>query len=199
MRNYLATRTALPQIILRACVVTCVILISACQQAGPTYHTQKDPVADFKRYHTFGFLNVNENVAPDAEVAGIFTQSLRDKMESLGYRYSETDPDLLIHYQANLQNSLEASGNAIPATVNDAGFHSHDQSLYRELPSTAETTHWSIKRSGAVRINVIDAEKMQTIWQGASEGSPTEDVLIQPKQPIEQLIDKLFKQFPRHK
>lgn len=185
--------------ILGACLIICAIMLSACQQAGPIYHTQKDTNADFTTYQTFGFFEVDERALPDAEIAALFMQSLREKMESLGYRYSATEPDLLIHYQANIQNTLEAHGNAIPTTVNEAGFHSYEQELYKELPSTAETTRWSIERSGAARITIVDTAKMQTVWQGASEGSLTEEALIQPKQPIITLVDKLFDDFPRRR
>lgn len=201
MRTYSTSRIASSHLLLRALLVACVILISACQQAGPTYHTQKDPAANFNQYRTFNFFEVSENALPDAEVADLFMQSLREKMESLGYRYSTADPDLLIHYQANIHNTLAAHGNAIPTTVDEAGFRTHEQGLglYTDLPSTAETTRWSIERSGAARITIVDTVKMQTVWQGESEGSLNEEALIQPKQPIKKLVDKLFDDFPQRK
>src|SRR5690554_1373472 len=110
MRTYSTSRTASSHLLLPALLVTCLILISACQQAGPTYHTQKDPAANFNQYRTFSFFEVSESALPDAEIADLFKQSLREKMEYLGYRYSTADPDLLIHYQANIHNTLEAHG-----------------------------------------------------------------------------------------
>jgi len=201
MRTYSTSRTASSHLLLPALLVTCLILISACQQAGPTYHTQKDPAANFNQYRTFSFFEVSESALPDAEIADLFKQSLREKMEYLGYRYSTADPDLLIHYQANIHNTLEAHGNALPTTVDEAGFRTHERGLglYTDLPATAETTRWSIERSGAARITIVDTAKMQTVWQGESEGSLNEAALIQPKQPIKKLVDTLFDDFPRRK
>ena len=136
---------------------------------------------------------------PDKTISRLFNESIRTKMNALGYTFSEDNPDLLINYQANIQNTLKKTGNAVPSVVDEAGFYSYQKDLYTDMPNADETTRLLIERAGAARIDIIDADKMQTVWQGNASGSLTEKGLIHPEEPIQRMVENLLKKFPAHK
>ena len=90
-------------------------------------------------------------------------------------------------------------GNAEPARVTEGGYYSHSQELYQGMPATQEHTQLFIERKGAARIDIIDAQKRQLIWQGDAQGRLTEEALIRPKEPIRATIADLLREFPKRK
>lgn len=190
--------TTSPRLFAALCAFLSLTFVTACQQTGPRIETRQDNSANFSHYKTYALLRANEPTA-DAEVASYFVNAIREQMDARGYTYTESQPDLLINYQVNIQNVLKEMGNAAPARVNEAGYYSHSRELYQEIPTTEETTRLFIERSGAARIDIIDAKKRQTIWQGDAEGRLTEDALLQPKEPIRATVADLLGKFPKRK
>lgn len=181
------------------CITASLLFLSACQQTGPRIETRQDNNVNFSHYRTYALLKSSRAATADDEIATAFVAAIREQMDARGYTYSEEQPDLLINYQVNIQNVLKERGNAEPARVNEGGYYSHSQELYRGMPATEEHTRLFIERKGAARIDVIDAKKLQVIWQGDAHGHLTEEALLQPKEPIRTTVANLLEKFPQHK
>lgn len=181
------------------CILTSLFFLSACQQTGPRIETRKDDSVNFAEYQTYALLKTGRAASPDNEIAQYFINSIREQMDALGYTYSEQQPDLLINYQVNIQNLLKERGNAEPARVTEGGYYTHSQELYQGMPATEEHTRLFIERKGAARIDIIDANKRQVIWQGDAEGHLTEAALIQPEEPIRATVADLLRDLPKRK
>ena len=181
------------------CIATGLLFLAACQQTGPRIETRKDDSINFSKYQTYALLKSSRAATPDNEIAQYFIHAIREQMDSLGYTYSEEQPDMLINYQVNIKNVLKEMGNAEPARVTEGGYYSHSQELYQGMPATQEHTQLFIERKGAARIDIIDAQKRQLIWQGDAQGRLTEEALIRPKEPIRATIADLLREFPKRK
>jgi hypothetical protein len=189
-------RSRLSPLLSFLCIATGLLFLTACQQTGPRIETRKDDSTDFSKYQTYALLKSSRAATPDNEIAQYFINAIREQMDSLGYTYSEQQPDMLINYQVNIQNVLKEMGSAEPARVTEGGYYSHSQELYQGMPATQEHTKLFIERKGAARIDIIDAQKRQVVWQGDAEGRLTEEALIQPKEPIRATVADLLREFP---
>jgi uncharacterized lipoprotein YajG len=84
------------------------VLISACANT-PTIHRDTNPAATFSSYKTFAFLLP---LATDKfPYESLLTQHLKDAtreaMESKGYVFSASAPDLLLNFYVNIQNKQD--------------------------------------------------------------------------------------------
>lgn len=182
----------------RFCVIISIALVGACQQAGPKVHTQQDPAINFSNYTSYAFLKQTKNAMPE-DYARHFVSAISAEMDGHGYNYSEDKPDLLINYRAKSKSELRQAGNATPFTIDEAGYYSHSQELYQGMPTTYDTTRTVLKRSAEIHIDIIDASKMQTVWQGDIAGSLSEEAMLQPEQAVRISIAKLLHKFPPRK
>ena len=49
---------------------------------------------------------------------------------------------------------------------------------------------------GAIRLDIVDAEKKQVIWEGVAEGRVSEEALANPKVRINAVVTELMRRFP---
>ena len=76
------------------------VLLAACA-TGPQVKTQADPSADFGQYNTWGFYKpiAMESSGYSSWITERISSDVRQQMDARGYRYAETNPDLLVNFQ----------------------------------------------------------------------------------------------------
>lgn len=146
----------------------CVVLLAGCA-SGPTITSEADPEADFAGYRTFGFY------APLAvEKEGYATPTterikaaVRMQMESRGYAYAASEPDLWVNLNAYMQKRTDVS--TIP-TVDYNYYYSYRARSYFSAPLWHEHTEVREYTEGTLNVDLVDRVKNRLVWEGIAVG-----------------------------
>jgi hypothetical protein len=172
------------------------LLISACASA-PDVRRDTNPGAQFGTYRTFGFFSP---LATDkAGYQSVFTVHLKDatrrEMEAKGYTYSDTAPDLLLNFYANVQDKQDIQ--TTPGSVGYAGYrgyYGYRGSYYGGYnTATVETVNY---KQGTLTIDVIDAKQKALAWTATAEGRVSSDAAKNPGPAIDTLVTNMMTPLP---
>ena len=167
-----------------------VVLLTACA-TGPQIRHDMNPTANFAGYKTFGYFSP---LATDrAAYTSLFSAHLKDaarrSMESKGYVYTETNPDLLINFFANVQDRQE-----VRVTPAPAGYYGYRRGLYSGFGwSSVETVSY---REGTLTVDVVEAGRKILIWQAIAEGTVSNEARKNPGPAIDALVTKMMETLP---
>lgn len=173
----------------RAAILIAVALMCACA-TGPDIHRDINPAAEFANYKTFGYFSP---LATDrAGYESVLTTRLKDAtrraMEAKGYVYSESNPDLLLNFFANVQEKQELR--ATPAM----GYYGYRRGFYGGYGATmVETVTY---REGTLSLDLIEARRKLLVWQATAEGSVSSEARNNPGAAIDAVVAELMAPLP---
>ncbi|MDX3773231.1 DUF4136 domain-containing protein [Chromatiaceae bacterium AAb-1] len=182
----------------RAALLFCAAaaLVLASCSSGPKVRTDSAANVNFSNYKTFAFMP--ELATDKAGYTTLLTQHLKNsisrELTNRGYRYSETNPDLLVNFNSNVENRSETR--TMPAATMHYGYYGYRRGIYTSFPiytTEVDTIHY---KYGTVNIDLVDAAKKQLVWEGISEGTLKKQDLAQPQTAIENVVGLIFQQFP---
>lgn len=170
-----------------------VIALGACA-SGPTIRVDGDPAANIPAYKTFGYFG---SVATDkAGYSTILTGRLKAaatrELEARGYRYSESNPELLINFNVNVVDKTEIY--STPGT--GMGYYGYRSGMYggwAGYPPEIESRNY---RQGTLSIDVVDAARKALVWQGIAEARVTEKMRENPGQTLDTIVTEVLESFP---
>ena len=174
------------------------VLIAACA-APPTIHRETNPAANFGSYKTFGFLSP---LATDKfPYESLLTQHLKDAtrlaMESKGYVFSNSSPDLLLNFYVNIQDKQDVRTTPGPpaAYVGYAGgYYGYRSGYYRVYNTTTiETINY---KQGTLTVDLVDAKQKVLAWTATAEGRVSNDALKNPGPAIDTLVANMMTPVP---
>lgn len=176
-----------------AVAATCAAMLAACA-SGPTIRADADPGVNLASYKTFGFF---EQVSTDkASYDTILSTRLKDatrrELEKRGYRYVESDPDLLVNFNVNVMNKTDVR--STPSA--SAGFYGYRAGMYGAwagYPQDVETVHY---QEGTLSIDLVDAKKRQLVWQGVAQGRVNKEAVQNPGPAIDKVVTDIFAKYP---
>jgi hypothetical protein len=172
------------------------VLLSACA-TEPDIRRDTSPTAAFGSYKTFAFLSP---LATDrAGYQTVFTQHLKDatrrSMESKGYVYSESSPDLLLNFYANVQDKQEIQ--STPGTAGyygGRGYYGYRGGYYGGFNTTTiETVDY---KQGTLTIDLVDAKKKELAWTATAEGRVSSSAQKNPGPAIDTLVTNMMTPLP---
>ena len=178
----------------RLALLLLVSLVAGCA-TGPRITTDADPSADFARYRSFAFY---EPLA--VETKGYATPSsqrmkaaTRRQLESRGYVYDESSPDLLVNINAYINERQDI--------INTPQLQQRVYYNYR-YNSYVSTAYW-VNRSdvynyseGTLNIDLVDAAAKQLVCEGIAVGRMANTKPSQRDARIDSTIDEIFAQYP---
>ena len=139
-----------------------------------------------------------EPATDKAGYATLVTQHFKDaisaQMTALGYQYSETNADLLVNFNSNVETRTDVR--SMPSATFNYGYYNYRRGFYAGFPLYTNDVDTIRYKYGTVNIDVIDAEKKQLIWEGISEGTLKKSDLEKPKQAISEVVGLIFQQYP---
>jgi hypothetical protein len=169
------------------------LLVMAGCASGPTIRSNSDPNVDFARFRTFGFM---QPLSTDRE--GYQTFISRDLMAAAerelvarGLKRTETSPDLLVNFSANLDQRLRVTQTPQSSV---GTFGSHRRGFYSTWPSYR--TDVQQYTSGTLAVDVIDASRMQLVWEGVAVHRITQSRADNIGPVIDQAMREMFARFP---
>lgn len=173
-----------------------VLVLSACTTT-PKVQSNFDPTADFSSYRTFGFV---ETLATDRSgystlLTGYFKSAVQREMSGLGYTFSDKNPDLLVNFSTNSEARTDVRSTGMTTGYGGYGYYGYRRGMYAGFPARTEvdTVHYKV---GTVNIDVVDAKKKQLVWEGATEGRLTKEVMANPQAAVNGAVANIFAQYP---
>ena len=155
-----------------------------------------DRSADFSKYRTYKWVKVKDA----AELGQLADQQLRDAIDAelsrKGLVKSEKDPELLIAYQAAINQ--EKQFNSYSTGMGPGwGYGAGWRYGYGGFESSMTTGQTSTIHIGSVGLDIYDASEHKLIWRG--EASKTLDVKAKPdkvQKNLNKAVAKLLKNYP---
>jgi hypothetical protein len=167
-------------------------LLVACEST-PQINTVTAPSANLSSYKTYGFVaqpgtNRGGNTTP---LTTYFETSIARQMDARGYHKVDANPDLLVNFNANVQEKADVESMPGPYA---GGYYGYRGGMYAGLGGPqVETVHY---KEGTANIDVVDASKRQVVWEGKAEGELTDAAMKNPQGAVDKVVTQMFAQFP---
>lgn len=168
--------------------------------SSPNVSVQQDSSADFSRFQTFGFL---EPLGTDRQgYQTIVSQTLRQaatrEMQVRGFRYDPQSPQLLINFGADLNDRMRVNTTSQPNMM--AGRHhssfNHRGGFYSPWPMHTQRTTVTQYQEGTVRIDVVDASRLQLVWESVVRSRITSSTRNDVPAALDEAVRLGFARFP---
>lgn len=173
-------------------VLAVVGLLSACS-SGPTIRSDYDHSANFAQYHNFGFMSPlgTDGTGYSTLLTERLKTATRAQMEMRGYVYSAQAPDLLVNFNAKLQEKAEVTP-AMPM----GPYYGYRAGFYGGWPGYAWDDDVYQYTEGSLNIDLIDARRKQLVWEGVSVGVIKDGATADSQTNVEASVAKILQQYP---
>jgi hypothetical protein len=181
------------QTLLLACSLLSLLLVAGCA-SGPTIRSNVDESVDFTSFRTFGFF---EPLATDREgyqslISQQLITSADRELKARGLQRTDTNPDLLVNFSADLDQRLRVT--QLPASP-ARNFHHHRRGFYNTWP-TYQRTEVRQYTKGTLGIDVVDAARRQLVWEGFALGRVTQQTTDNIGPVLDSAVVDIFANFP---
>ncbi|MBK6739690.1 MAG: DUF4136 domain-containing protein [Haliea sp.] len=170
-----------------------VLLATGCA-SGPTIRSNLDPAADFNKFRTFGFF---QPLSTDREeyqslISQQLVASTKRELEARGLQFTDTNPDLLINFSANLDQRLRVTQTP---SMSSRSPHPSWRGGYRTWP-----THQQIDvrqyTLGTIVIDAVDASQRQLVWEGLATSRVTQRTMDDIGPVLNSAVVDIMRDFP---
>jgi hypothetical protein len=181
------------QTLLLACSLLSLLVVAGCA-SGPTIRSNIDESVDFTSFRTFGFF---EPLATDREgYQSLISQQLvisaDRELKARGLQRTDTNPDLLVNFSADLDQRLRVTQSpGVPAR----NFHRHRRGFYSTWPMYQQTEIRQYTK-GTLGIDVVDAARRQLVWEGFALGRVTQRTTDNIGPVLDAAVVDIFGNFP---
>jgi hypothetical protein len=161
--------------------------------SGPTIRSNADQSVDFTRFRTFNFL---QPLSTDREgyqsfISRDLMAAAERELVGLGLTRTDTNPDLLVNFAANLDQRLRVT--QTPQS-NMGSFGTHRRGFYSTWPSYRTDVRQYTQ--GTLVVDVINASSMQLVWEGMAEHRITQRTADNIGPVIDGAMRDIFARFP---
>jgi hypothetical protein len=181
------------QTLLLACSLLSLLVVAGCA-SGPTIRSNIDESVDFTSFRTFGFF---EPLATDREgYQSLISQQLvisaDRELKARGLQRTDTNPDLLVNFSADLDQRLRVTQSpGVPAR----NFHRHRRGFYSTWPMYQQTEIRQYTK-GTLGIDIVDAARRQLVWEGFALGRVTQRTTENLGPVLDAAVVDIFGSFP---
>ncbi|MGH8026267.1 MAG: DUF4136 domain-containing protein [Pseudoxanthomonas sp.] len=170
------------------------LLLAGCA-TGPRITSEADPEADFGSYRSFGFyaplaLEKEGYATPTTDRIKAAT---RAQLESRGYIYAASEPDLWVNLNAYMQERTDVS--TIP-TVDYNYYYSYRARSYFAVPYWRDETHVSQYTEGTLNVDLVDRRKNRLVWEGIAVGRIAKLKPAERAARIDSTLAEIFARYP---
>lgn len=167
------------------------LVLQACAST-PKATANYDRSADFSTYRTFGFVDKLGTDAAGYEslVTQTLKASTRREMQSRGYTYAATNPDLLVNFNARLADKTRVD--QVPASP--PMYMGYRRGLYGGWGGYQTTVEQYTE--GTLNIDLVDAGKRQLVWEGVAVGRITNQQPQNREAKLDAAVVEIFSKYP---
>lgn len=169
--------------------------------SGPSFRSDVDPSANFASYRTFGWVDEfgTQRAGYSELITGHFRDAVRVEMQKLGYQFTDSNPDLLVNFAANVREREDLKTRQSPTvgmSMGYGGYYGYRRGIYATYPmydTSVETVRY---KEGTVNIDVVDATQSRLLWEGVAEGRLTDKAMANPRMAIINVVAGIFELYP---
>ena len=178
----------------RLALLLLVVLLGACA-SRPVITTDADPAADFARYRTFGFYEplAVEDKGYSTPSSQRMKASTRREMESRGYVYDESNPDLRVNINAYIS---ERQSVVSTPQLQQRLYYNYRANAYVSSAYFVNRTDVYNYTEGTLNIDLVDAARKQLVWEGVAVGRMANTKPTQRDARIDGTITEIFAAYP---
>ena len=168
--------------------------IASCTRSTPDIQSDFDHSANFATFKTFGYASP---LGTDVDgYSSVVTQSLksatRRELEARGYRYTESDPDLLVNFSARL---AEVGAKELVQTQHVGYYGYRRVAVYNAWPSYKYLDSADKYTMGTLNIDLVDARRKQLVWEGVAVDRVKDEKLSNPEAGIDNVVGEIFAKY----
>jgi hypothetical protein len=163
-------------------------LLTACE-SEPKIRANTDPSANLSIYKTYAFVaqpGTNRG-GYSTPLTTYFETAVAREMDARGYRKVDSNPELLVNFNANAVEKADIESVPGPAV----GYYGYRAGLY--AGGGVETVRYKV---GTANVDVADAGKKKLLWEGVAEGELTDSAMKNPQAAVDKVVTQIFVQFP---
>lgn len=176
-------------------MATSLLLLGACA-TGPQVRSMTDPSTNFAQFQTFGFVEPlgTDSAGYQSIVSRHLKAATRTQMEARGLRYDATSPQLLVNFNAALNDRMRVT--TTPQPVMAPGYYGYRRGFYQPWPLYTESTDVTQYREGTLTIDVVDASRKQLVWESTTSKAVTSKDMQNVGAAIDTAVAAAFTKFP---
>lgn len=175
-------------------------VFSVAAYAKPHVKADYDHSTNFAAYKTFGFVSPSgtEVDGYPAPITDAFKSAVKSEMEKRGYKYAESNPDLL----ANFSGLLQKKTGHDTLDKQEVGYYGYRQGervpVYKTWSTYTYDKGTKEYVEGTVNIELIDAKAKQLVWEGVAIGEVRSKTLKaeDPSPQIAKAVEHVFDKYP---
>jgi len=168
------------------------LILGGCE-TGPQVRSVTEPGANLASYRTYSFAaqpgtNRGGNVTP---LTTFFETAIAREMNARGFQRVDSGGDLLVNFNARVTEKADITSTPGPGPYYGYGYYGYRGGLY--AGPEVQTVRYKV---GTANIDVVDAKRKVVVWEGIAEQELTDDVMRNPQPAIDNVVTKMFTQFP---
>lgn len=171
-----------------------VLLLAACA-TGPRVTSDVDPSANFGQYRSFAFYSplAIEGQGYATLTSGRTKDAARRQMESRGYVYDETSPDLWVNLNAYMQEKTDVVNTP---EVDYDYYYSYRARRYVSVPYWRDRTDVYTYTEGTLNVDLVDAKQNRLVWTGVAVGRVGRTKPEERGAKIDAAVAEIFLRYP---
>jgi hypothetical protein len=178
--------------LVRLLFLSAVVFLSACV-GGPQIKSDYDHSANFATYRTFGFYDPlgTDSSGYSTLVTQTLKSAVRQELESRGYTYTESSPDLLVNFNGKLQEQTRVT--QFPSMIGP-GYYGYRGGYYGGW--YGYETYVDQYTEGTLNIDIVDAQRKQLVWEGVAVGRVTRKQEENRDAALRAAVTEIFTRYP---
>ena len=172
----------------------CALLLAACSNPI-NVRSDFDRAADFASYRTYGYYAplATDKAGYSTLLTERFKRAVQNEMEKRGYTYDPKAPDLLVNFNANIEDKMRVTTVAQPVGM---GWYGYRGGYYSAWPAYANQTYVDQYQQGTVNVDVVDAKRQKLVWEGVAVGRVSKKAMEDPEAAIARVIAEIYADYP---
>ena len=175
------------------------ISVSGC--ASGKLRSDYDKSVDFSQYRTYNFY---EGAGPESDrYQSLFSQymvrAIDMEMQKRGYEKTDDDPDLLVNFNANLQEKTKVTTTPAPMPAYGMrGYYAYRRGFYDPWSTYgyASETHVSQYTEGTFNIDLVDPRTRRLVWEAVGVGRVSQASLENLEERVMAGVPRFFELYP---
>lgn len=168
---------------------------------GPQVNVMTDNSVNFSQYKTFAFV---EPLATDKDgyqtiVSTTLKAATTREMQARGIQYDPNNPQLLVNFNARLNNKLVATTTPMPVGWGygwGGGYYGYRRGFYDPWPMYQNQTTVSEYTEGTLNIDVADSLRKMLVWEGVVTQAVSQSDYDNVAPTLDAAVAAAFAKFP---
>lgn len=178
----------------RFIVVLATIAVFTGCSSGPTIITNSAPDFNLAGFQTFGFLQPLSTDRGNVQTltSATLIEAATFELQNAGLRRDDTNPDLVINFVISTRETLQSRPSS-GASIHHGRGRYGTWGGYSMSMSTTEVVQ---RTEGTLGIDVIDAARLQLVWEGAATQRVTDSMQQNRDQILRDVTAQILAKFP---